>query len=211
MSLPKFLQNVRMATGLLAPAVQTDSSKLDPASLARTLALADLWLTTHAIEGFDERDFVFLSSEDRSRLADGVAKFRAVAESVPPTEPATRRQVEEARGALGTILRVLEPYLSTAEAKDIERILAQAVRPDESWIPTLDFKLGNDATGDPAVWVWLIVNDDVDVEDAGVQTRLQAVRDRIDRELARAKVERYPYTLVRSRSEVKELLGNGAV
>jgi hypothetical protein len=210
MSLPKFLHNIRMATGLLSPAVQTDSASLDPTSFARTLALADLWLTTHAIEGFDETDFVFLSPEDRARLADEVAKFRAVAESVPPTEPATRHQVEEARAALGTILRVLEPYLSTAEARDIERILAHAVRPDESWIPTLDFKLGNDATGDPAVWVWLIVNDDVDVENADVQTKLQTVRNRIDSELAQAKVERFPYTLVRSRSEVKELLGSGA-
>jgi hypothetical protein len=209
-SLPRFLEAVRAAAGFLDPVVWTDSPHLNGTDLARSLAGADIWLTPAAVRDFDADDFVFLSPEERDRMADAVQRFRAVAEQVPGDRPATREQVEDALPAFLTILDVLKPYLVGPHASEIKRAVWQAWFRNEAWIPTFDFRTDVDWTGDPCVRVVLVLNDDVDVEASDVQKRLQQVRMGILKNFQQAKLPYWPYVSVRSRSETRELIAGTA-
>lgn len=74
------------------------------------------------------------------------------------------------------------------------------------WIPTFDYQLSDDSTGDPAVWIWLILNDEVDVEADDTHEKLNRLRQRIREELREAGILRWPFIHVRTRSEQKELM-----
>jgi hypothetical protein len=210
MALPEFIDGVRIAAGFLSPEVWTDSPDQSADEMARSLQLADIWLTPAVVRDFAEADFVWLPDDQRNELRQAVEKFRAVAEKVDPKAPADQSQVDEALPALLTILRIMRPYIADQEALDVRRAVWRACYGYRNWIPSFDFKLGEDSTGQPAVWVWFILNNDVDVRTREVMLRLFEVRDTIRKYLVEDGINRNLYTSAWSRSEVVPWVLGGA-
>jgi hypothetical protein len=78
------------------------------------------------------------------------------------------------------------------------------------YVKGVQFRFGNDSSGDPAVWIWLVLKDDVDIESPSVQAELSPVREAYRNAIQRAGIERWPYISVRTRSEAEALAGGAA-
>ncbi len=96
MSKKSFIQNIRTAVQFLTPRVDADNVFSRPDELRRKLADSPVWLTPHAVEGFNARDFGDLPEPQRAGLARDVEAFAAVAQKVSPKAAATRGQVDSA-------------------------------------------------------------------------------------------------------------------
>ncbi len=210
MALPEFLESVRIGASFLSPEVWADSAHQSAEKLARSLQLADIWLTPAVVKGYSEGDFVSLPVGERERLREAVAEFRVAARDVNPVGPATPGQVDRALPHFLTILEIVRPYIANREALDVRRAVWQACGKYRDWIPSFDYKLDWDSEGEPAVWVWLILNDDVDVMTRDTQLRLAEVRDAIGTKLARAEIHRALYVYVWKRKEVAPVVLGGA-
>ncbi len=88
------------------------------------------------------------------------------------------------------------------EQEQIETVLATIERP--SYVTDIRFALDNDWSGEPAVWIWVIMQDAIaDSEEILVHTDpveamvVQALRD--------AEISRWPYLRFRGQSEQAEL------
>jgi len=154
-----FLMSLRTARNLFAHRVQTDHPSLDPQKLEGQLSRAAIWLTPSAVKGFDIREFQELPPELRTELKDSVEQFVRVANDVRPNEPATNEQISEGMSAFRRMIELLQPYLPTQGELEQVRDALESVQFPE-FVLSWDFELGEDSTGDPAVWVWVIVRDD---------------------------------------------------
>ena len=96
---------------------------------------------------------------------------------------------------------------ATSEAEDIREAVKKASLPDT--IRDVSYRLDVDASGAPAVWIWVVIDDaaassrDFPAVAAGIRT---AIRDA----LQKAGIERWPYVRFRTRSEQAELAGKPA-
>jgi hypothetical protein len=204
MSKLEFLQNLRLARNLYVHHVHTDSSTLDASKIEATLRGADLWLTPSVVKGFAAEDFPELTEEARSKLKTGVERFRRVAEQVPDNGPATAEQAREASEALRDVIGILTPYLAGGtEADHVRRVLKQADFPPS--VKSFDFELGEDATGDPAAWIWIIV-DDAASDSQDFASTASEIRQRVRKAFAEARILRWPYVRFRSVSEERHVL-----
>lgn len=70
-------------------------------------------------------------------------------------------------------------------------------------------RLDVDATGAPAVWVWVVV-DDAAAASENFPTVAAEIRDAIRDVLHQAGIDRWPYVRFRTRSEEAELAGHSA-
>jgi hypothetical protein len=199
----EFLQNLKIARNLFAHRVQTDHPSLDPRKVEGQLERAAIWLTPSSVKGFDDRDFPELPATVRGELKDSVAQFVRVAKKVPPTKPPKPQDVKEAMSALLKVIKILDRYLATdAETKHIQDALQQVKFP--SFVRNFEFELRPDWTDDPAIWVWIFVDDAAagqqDFPAAAAKIE-QSVRDA----LAAAGVARWPYVRFRTVSEQRAL------
>ena len=165
------------------------------------------WLTPATVADLSESDFSTMPARQRQALFDAVERFKTIAE----TDAISPEQETQARTALDGIRDILRPYLSEESLK-IREAIWRAWRDDgaAAWIPTFDYALDEDWAGNPAVWVWLILNDDVDVEEPATRAGLNSLRTRIRKELYEAGIERRPYINVRSQAEVRELMAGAS-
>jgi hypothetical protein len=201
----EFLKNLRRARNLFVHRVEVDSPTLDADAIARSLATSVLWLTPSAIEGFDPDDFQEMSVDEREALAGAVDRFRQIAASVPNDQPATDTQIAEGTAAFREILQLLSRYIELdRESAEIRRIVMSLKFP--TGVLTWEFEIGADSTGDPALWLWIIVDDAV--ADDGEFPRFSAdIQDRIRRALRERRIERWPYIRFRTASEQRAMLG----
>jgi hypothetical protein len=65
-------------------------------------------------------------------------------------------------------------------------------------------KLGRDWSGDEAVWIWLILDDETRAKDWDFR-RLKPLIERVEEAVARSPLEVWPYVAVRSKSEQDEM------
>ncbi len=209
MALSEFVESVRIGAGFLSPEVWADSAYQPSEKISRALQLADIWLTPAVVNGFSESDFVSLTVEDRARLREAVEGFRAIASCVNSSGPASQDQVDQALPHFLTILDIVRPYIANKEALAVRRAVWSACEKYQDWIPSFDFKLDWDSVGDPGVWVWLILNDDVDVMTRGVQLQLSEVRRTIRSELSKAGIASALYASVWKRKEVAPVVLGG--
>jgi len=182
-----------------------DSPTLDEASIENALRGAALWLTPKVVWGFDAADFAFLSDLERTELSDSVASFLAVADQVPPNRPATSEQIESALPALLRIIQITRPDIygdsdAFAAGKQIERQLTGKL---PAWVRQLKFETGSDASGDAALWVWVIADDDA-VRDGALRDNTRMVRQVIDDAVSRSGLNYWTYVRFRSMSEQAE-------
>lgn len=87
-----------------------------------------------------------------------------------------------------------------SESEKIERIL-KSIKP--AFASGLRFQLDDDATGDPAVWVWLIVADEK-LESPAFQSELEAFQSQVGETLRADGIERWPYVRLESISDQAE-------
>jgi hypothetical protein len=91
-------------------------------------------------------------------------------------------------------------FLSGAAGDEATRI-HDVVR--ENAVPegfrTFDLEFGEDATGDPAVWIWLAIDPKYPTEKENIQA-LSRVRRRVKSALLRARIGRIPYVRFREKS-----------
>ncbi len=204
MALTQFLQGVRNGGMLIAPRASAEHQS-NAATIEDRLRRPDLWLTPKTVEGFDANDFTYLTNDQKSALAKNVAEFRQVATTVPSDGPATRQQVAAASEPFREIYETVQRYFSKdflAVRSAITGLFASGAFPD--FVATFDLQVENDSTGDPAVWVWLIVDDAADENLAfhAIRPAQQTIADR----LAELGIERFVYLSIRSVNEQREWL-----
>lgn len=99
---------------------------------------------------------------------------------------------------------------TTDEAAVVAGVLAD-VRPQfPPFVRDAVFQLRTDHAGDPAVWVWLILDDDTELESRAIQAELKRVRDAIQDRVFASGIDRWPYLSVRTVSEQRDRLARGA-
>jgi hypothetical protein len=206
MALQEFWNNVRIGARLIAPQVIADAPRLDPASIESALRRATFWLTPRAVEGFNEADFPFLLKEERERLAKLVNEFSEVAAKVSPTDAAPREVVESALPLFREILQMLEFHrYGDAEAFRLGKQIEQKLQPH--WpkeITELRFNTGLDHTGDPALWIWVFLTEEVSKNDEDFLKAAHRLREIIDSIARRVAPDRWPYLSFRPITEPAE-------
>jgi len=203
MAKQEFIRNLRLARNLQAHHVSADHPGMDKKRIEAMLSRADLWLTPAAMRGFHPDDFPELSEESRAALDRSVRAFRHVAAQVPNNGPASTKQEAAARQEFERILRIMEAYLPTTE--EVRRLRA-AMR--EVHFPpgalTWEFEFGQDSSGDPAVWIWVVV-DDAAVDEATFANATTRFSREIRGMLQKVGLDRWPYVRLRTASEQKSL------
>ncbi len=87
----------------------------------------------------------------------------------------------------------------------VAEVLA-AVRPQfPAFVRDAVFQLRNDHTGEPGVWVWLILDDDTEIESRAIQAEMAPVRRAIFDRVLESVPGRWPYISVRLVSDQQEL------
>jgi hypothetical protein len=203
MAKAEFIHNLRIARDFFVHRVQTGQPALDPAKVETQLAQATIWLTPSSMRGFDLRDFPELAPKARTQLRDNVEHFLRVAEQVPPTKPATPGQAREAMAAFRRVIDILDPYLPIdAQRQRIREVLEQVRFP--AFVRNWEFEPREDSTGDPAVWVWVYVDDKV-AEQEDFPKLAGEVRQLIRDALAAAGIMRWPYIRFRTPAEQRAM------
>ncbi len=94
-----------------------------------------------------------------------------------------------------------------SEAEYIREAVKKASLPDT--VRDVSYRLDIDASGAPAVWVWVVV-DDAAASSGDFPAVAAGIRDAIRSALQQAGIERWPYVRFRTRSEEAELAGDPA-
>jgi hypothetical protein len=195
----EFLTNLRTAVGtFLSPHVQVDGIRLDDEQVARALRESTAWLTGQSVEGFQPQEFPELSEDERQALDASVRTIRRVIAQLPEDVPPPPEKVEEAIPAFLAVLRTLAPHL---EWFRIYRILKKHEFPD--YVRDFAVRVGEDWTGDPGAWVWVVIKDQYGGRD-GIKAVLPLLTQ-VRSVLRRAGVDLYPYVVFRTESEQHEL------
>ncbi len=201
MSIQDFWINIRIGASSIAQSAKADSSKLDAEGFQQAIRGGVLWLTPKAVQGFEDVEFDFLTDPERTELARAVRNFRRAAEKVPPGKPASDTQLKEARRAFAGVLEVMRPdKYADLEAFKIGKRVEQQLEQRPSWVKDLRFETGEDNAGQPAVWVWVEVDDSALKQEVLLQNT-QMIKGIIERAVAEVASDRWPYVRFRSTSE----------
>jgi hypothetical protein len=212
MALQDFWINVRTGSGLRTPEYVGDSSPIDAGTIEGSLRRQDRWLTPRAVGGFNEADLTFLSDEERSRMARLVAEFRNVTANVSPAVPTPAHVKEAALPIFRDLIQMLEfDRYGDPEAYRLGKQIENELRPH--WPPELAelrFHTRLDHTGDPGLWIWVFLTEEVSREDKTfleAVTRLRRILDSIARYVA---PDRFPYLSFRAIKEPADLVAEEA-
>ena len=145
----KFIRDARIAWSALAAG--NDRSAAEAAT--RWMASRSLWLTPDAVAGFDPADCIFHTAAQQRGLGDQAEQFQATATELAGRR-LTRRRLAEAAEQLGGLLGSLAEYFTRPEGQALVRALRAGPAP--SFVLALDYELGTDWTGDPAIYAWVI-------------------------------------------------------
>jgi hypothetical protein len=214
MAMTEFLRNVQTARNMLFSQLsqfsQNDPFPPDrpPQDWKRLMLTAPVWLSPSVIAGFDPKDFGFLTPEQQAVLTEAVTKFRAIAEAVAGREP-THDEMNRAIRYLLVITGILDENLFDEEGKALLVALTAAKKPFPDFVLGLDYTLNTDATGDPGIWVWVLVSDDIDPDSNEFRQFASRFPQAVRNTLAEVKSDRLPYIHYRPLSEAVELMSEG--
>ncbi|MFO0958438.1 MAG: hypothetical protein U0800_13575 [Isosphaeraceae bacterium] len=199
-----FLRRFKSARNLLVHRVMAPESPGQAAHLERILNGAAIWLTPSIVRRYRRADFPELEPVIGERLESAVEEFREVADKVPPTGPATKSQIDRGRAAFDEIWKILKPYCPDRDDfLKIQQFLGKFPYP--SYVITYDFEIGSDSTGDPALWIYLIVEDSM-AEDANAMEQFRRLDQELHDAIRDAGIARWPYINFRTATEQKDLL-----
>ena len=94
---------------------------------------------------------------------------------------------------------------AVSEAELIDEAVKKAALP--AAVLEVSYRLGEDATGTPALWLWVVL-DDAAASSREFATLAAEIRDTVREALQQAGVDRWPYVRFRTRSEEAELAGH---
>jgi hypothetical protein len=202
------LDNVRSAVRYFAPQAIVDWPRLDTAALEGKLREQTDWLTPESVAGFDEKDLSILPDLERVKLAKLVADFQAVASQADPDAPPPDTVMEKGLRLFLEIVRLLEfDRYGDAEAfrvgKLIERETARRKTPE---IAEIRFNTGLDHSGDPGLWIWVFLTEDVSRDDETFLKSAQRLRALLDPVARRVSPDRWPYLSFRPIAEPAEAM-----
>jgi hypothetical protein len=203
-----FWTNVRIGAKLYDPPFIADAPRLDADAIERMLRESVHWLTPRAVAGFDENELSFLPEGGRAQLAKLVADFRQEASIVSPRAPAPADTVERALPLFRDIVRLLEfDRYDDAEAFRLGKLIEREIAP---WRPPelaeLRFRTGPDHTGDPGIWIWAFLSDEVSEKDEDFLRAARTLRDPLEDAAREVAPDRFPYLSFRSLLEQSEPL-----
>jgi hypothetical protein len=203
MAIAEFLHNVQTARNVVLPQVggfpmPLDRDTLDYAGLKRS---APIWLTPRTVAGYDPNDFGSLSEADRDQLTATVRGFRAVAEAVTAREP-NEAELKSGFGYLMIFINLLDSLMLDAEGKALLFAVHRSKITFPDFVLGLDYTLDTDWSGDPGIWIWVIVPDDVDPDSTEFRDFSTRFRKEVSRALAEINNNRLPYVHFRLLSEV---------
>ena len=200
MALNEFWKNVRMAWEDFGLSTVTKAE----AGQARDVSL-DLWATPGAVAGYDDTDFDFLGAIERRRMRECVNKFRALAAEIRPDQPVTKEQKKNGFDLLEEIVKILDfsKYADPeafAAGKRIEHVVSGRM---PAWVHGLRFESRRDVSGDPALWIWVIADDQA-LQSQTLRKNTAALRQILQ---AAVGTEYWPYIRFRSAEEQASLTG----
>jgi hypothetical protein len=203
-----FWTNVRIGAKLYAPPFIAEAPRLDADAIERMLRQTTHWLTPRSVAGFDEEELSFLPDGERSQLAKLVADFRQETSTVSPMAPPRDDIVERALPLFRDIVRLLEfDRYEDAEAFRLGKLIEREIAP---WRPPelaeLRFRTGLDHTGDPGLWIWAFLSDEVSVEDEDFLEAARTLRGPLEDVARQVAPDRFPYLSFRSLMEQSEPL-----
>jgi len=88
------------------------------------------------------------------------------------------------------------------EMETIKQALGMASLP--SYVKDCKYRLDTDSSGDPAVWIWVIMTD-TEVESPSFPSDRHSVKKSVVKLLRESGIERWPYVRFRSESEQNAL------
>jgi len=199
-----FWTNVRAGASFVAPQATADSPRLDSAAIENILKREVIWLTPKTVEGFDPKEFEFLSPAERASLTDAVDRFRDIARKVPPNKPATDEQIQQALPQFHRIVEILRPdKYADPDAfvigKRVEQRLADHFPPS---ICELRFGTGEDTSGVPALWIWVVLKNEAAAKDV-FSSNVRAVRELLEATVRELGTDRWPYVRFRTDAELQ--------
>ncbi len=196
-----FLSHFRIARNLFVPKVSVDSPIVDAEKTEKMLVRAAIWLTPKSVFGFDPADFQELGKARQKELEEAVQEFLAVANHVPPDNPATEEQFRTASVAFRKLLDILGAYLVLPEeAKVVETVLWGATFPP--WLVNWDYEFRDDSDGEEAIWV-NVYADEKSIPYGQLGKELTDLSMYVRRELVKSKIERWPHIRLKTAKEHK--------
>jgi hypothetical protein len=201
MSFHEFWLNVRTAAGIPAPQAVIDSPPLDVELLRARLAADPSWLTLDTVAGFDGTGLGLMPPDQKRALNRSVRAFRSVAHQVTASKPATKVQIDKALRAFLQILDILRPDRYV----DFEAfVIGNSIQADldalPPWVRDYRFETGTDVGDEPAVWIWVIADDDA-INPSSYFDESEAVRRLLNAALRRCGFRRWAYIRFRLESE----------
>lgn len=215
MAMAEFLQHVQTAGNIVfshllvhlgdGPPLPAEQENRDYDRLKKT---AVLWLSPQVVAGFDPDEFAYLPSEERATLVKAVNGFRSVAEQARGHEP-TPDEIKTGSGHLAAIIKTLgTPALDKEGAALMVAVhVAKGKFPD--FVLGLDYTLDSDATGDPGIWIWVLIPDDINPDSKEFREFAVWFPKAVRKALAHVKSDRLPYIHYRPLSEAVELMSEG--
>lgn len=201
------LQHFRSAA-VFAPDFSGNKSTLQDIDAAEYAARHyKVWLTPNAVAEINSRDFLGLRDAEKQQLDSHCQQFLTIAEEVETRGEASREQISEALQHFQAIRKLIEPHTRGTWNSELVQALFQIITdpatPD--YIVGFDYDLGDDSTGEPSLWVWIVIDDTrVKLEEAVSQ--LPTMYDRISSVLEELKIERNLYLGFRSLEEQMEIV-----
>ena len=157
MALTDFARRIRSLTGFMPPEVLSGRvlNDTDLGQLTRPDRYA-LWFGQHTVQDYDPADFQDLPDEQRVQLDEVVRQFREAVSDVPVDAPPTPEQYRRGLCALGSLTKILEPYLRDGQRQRVGRAVDRAVRdPHVKYV---------------AMYTWAVSPDQIDqIKASGVQ------------------------------------------
>jgi len=206
MAMNEFLRNIQTARNVVFPqlppgttlAPPADPLAFDVAWLRRT---APVWLSPQTVAGFDANEFESFKGQDRENLGKVVRDFLAIANAVAGRDP-TDEELRIGIAYLTILVTVLDPLFRDAEGKALLMALYRSSVFFPGFVLGLDYTLDTDWSGEPGVWISVIVPDDVDPDSDEFIRFSQEFRKDVWRAMEVAKSNRIPYVRYRMLSEV---------
>jgi hypothetical protein len=198
-----FLLNFRVARNLFVhpQRVEADSPTVDTGAVSAILTRAAIWLTPKSVAGFNAADFPELGPARQAELLAAVQNFKAIADQVPPNEPATQEQFGNASVAFAKILKILEPYLPVPdEARQVEAALRDVEFPP--WVVNWDYELASDSDGVAAVWVNVFADEQA-IPKGRLGLAASELTSRVRQAFDEKQIHRWPYIRMRTAQEHK--------
>jgi hypothetical protein len=209
MSLEHFWNNLSNAKNEL-DLVENIKRDLRQNPTASAVIPTEFWPTPQAVEGFDRDDFWYLPKDQQQQLAGLVEEFASIVRPMVHDFGTWKGEsLKRAEEILRSVMEIMElgnhrDALEFRVSKIVELCRKRLKNGDD--VSDIRFQIEEDSTGEPALWVWVILEDEATKGNRFFEITRQ-IRSDLTRMLRAYGVELRPFIHFRSRSEQDEVGG----